>query len=84
VPGCGAAVRSGTIRTVRSAEVFSDGDVVVIGTIRVTTLHPRGSGSSELPPPPFARGSVTLVGEFLEGNVQGRQPTVDHSYEDDA
>jgi hypothetical protein len=68
VPSCGAVVRTGTIEMVRSAGVFSGGGVVVMGTIGVTTVHLRrasGSGAS-----PFARGSVALIGGFLEDSVQ--------------
>jgi hypothetical protein len=36
---------------VRGVEVPSNGDVLVMGTIRVTTLHPREMEKLELPPP---------------------------------
>jgi hypothetical protein len=52
VPSSGVVVRSGTIGAVRSAIMFSDGGVVVMGTIEVTTLHPSRTGSSELAPSP--------------------------------
>jgi hypothetical protein len=54
VPGCGVAVRSGVVGMVRSTGVLSDDGVVAMGTIGVTTLHPRGPGRPELPPPPEA------------------------------
>jgi hypothetical protein len=57
---CGVAVHSGTIGMVRSARVFFGGGVVVMGTIRVTTLHPRGPGSRSSPPP-LTRGGIALV-----------------------
>jgi hypothetical protein len=45
-------VQSRTIGMVRNAGVFfGDGEVVIM-TIGVTTLHPWGSGSPELPPLP--------------------------------
>jgi hypothetical protein len=67
---CGVAVHSGTIGIVRSARVFFGGGVVVMGTIRVTTLHPRGPGSRSSPPP---SPEVALpLSEFLKGGVQGQ------------
>jgi hypothetical protein len=54
VPSCGAVVRAGTIEMVRSAGVFSGGGVVVMGTIRVTTLHLQELGDLGLPPSPEA------------------------------
>jgi hypothetical protein len=39
---------------VRSAKAFSGGDVVVMGAIRFTTLHPRGPWGPEFPPLPKA------------------------------
>jgi hypothetical protein len=39
---------------VESAGVFSDDGVVVMETIGVTTLHPRGLGNPKLPTPPEA------------------------------
>jgi hypothetical protein len=52
MPSCGATVHSWIDGIVRSAGVFSSGDVVRMGTIGVTMLHPQGSRSPELPPPP--------------------------------
>jgi hypothetical protein len=54
VPSCGAVVRAGTVEMVRSAGVFSGGGVVMMGTIRVTTLHLQGLGDLGLPPSPEA------------------------------
>jgi hypothetical protein len=51
VSGCGAAVHSGTIGMVRGAGVPSGCGVVMMGTVGVTTLHPREMGKSDLPPP---------------------------------
>jgi hypothetical protein len=42
IPGYGMAVRTMIIGTVRDTKVLSDTDVVVMGTLGVTTLHPRG------------------------------------------
>jgi hypothetical protein len=67
---------------VRSAGAFSDGSVVVMGVIGVTTLHPQGSESPELPSP-LARGCITLIEGFLVDGVHRRWPTVHHSYEYD-
>jgi hypothetical protein len=44
---CGSVVHSGTIRMVRSVEVPSSGGVVVMGTVRVTTLHRQEMGKPE-------------------------------------
>jgi hypothetical protein len=49
VPGCGAAVHSGTVGMVRSTGVPFGGGVVVMGTLGVTTLQSRGPGELELP-----------------------------------
>jgi hypothetical protein len=54
VPGCGRAVSSWTVGMVRSNGVLSWGDVVVMGTVVVTTLHPQGPGKLELAPLPEA------------------------------
>jgi hypothetical protein len=54
VPGCAAAVRSWTVGMVRSVKVFSDGGVVAMGIVGVTTLHPRGPRNLELTPLPKA------------------------------
>jgi hypothetical protein len=51
VSDCGTVVHSGTVRMVRGVGVPSDGGVLVMGMIGVTTLHPRGMGKPELPPP---------------------------------
>jgi hypothetical protein len=48
--GCDTVVRNDTVGMVRGAGVPSDGGVVVMGTIRVTTLHTREMGMPELPP----------------------------------
>jgi hypothetical protein len=42
IPGYGMAVHTMTIGTVKGTKVLSDTDVVVMGTLGVTTLHPRG------------------------------------------
>jgi hypothetical protein len=60
VLGCGTTVCSETIGMVRSARVFSNGGLVVMGTVGVTTLHPRGMGKLELPLP-FKVVSSSLV-----------------------
>jgi hypothetical protein len=52
--GCGALVRTMTVGMVWSAIVFSNAGVVVMGTNRVSTLHPQGPGDLELPPAPEA------------------------------
>jgi hypothetical protein len=49
VSGCGMAVHDKTVRMVRGTGVPSRGSVVVMGTIWVTTLHPREMGKLELP-----------------------------------
>jgi hypothetical protein len=54
VPGLCVAVRSWTISMVRNTGVFSSSGVVMMGTVGVTMLHPRGSGNPELPPLPEA------------------------------
>jgi hypothetical protein len=55
VPCCGAMVYTGTVGMGKSVGVFSGGgSMVVMGTIRVTTLHPRGPGKPELHPLPEA------------------------------
>jgi hypothetical protein len=65
VSGCGAVVRNGAVRIVKGTRVPSGNCVVVMGTIRVTTLHRREMGMGTPPPSP-ARGCVILVGRFLE------------------
>jgi hypothetical protein len=70
VSGCGMAVRSGTIATVRGVGVPSDRGVVVMRTVGVTTLHSQEMGKPELPLPPSARGCVTLIGGVLENGLQ--------------
>jgi hypothetical protein len=64
---------------VRSVGVFSNSGAVEMGAIGVTTLHPQGQGVQGSP---FARGSITLIGEFLNSGVQGRWPAVHHPYKD--
>jgi hypothetical protein len=49
--GCSTTIHSGTVTMVRGIGVPSSGGVVVMGTIGVTTLHPREMGKPELPPP---------------------------------
>jgi hypothetical protein len=49
--GCGTTVHSGTIAMVRGIRVPSGGVVIVMGTDRVTMLHPQEMGKLELPPP---------------------------------
>jgi hypothetical protein len=66
VSGCGAVVRNGAVGIVKGAGVPSGNCVVVMGTIRVTTLHRREMGTGTPPPPRPARGCVILVGRFLE------------------
>jgi hypothetical protein len=51
VLGCSMAVHSGTVGMVRCTGVPSDGGVVVMGTVVVTTLHPQEMGNSEFSPP---------------------------------
>jgi hypothetical protein len=51
VSGCGTTIRSGTVTMARGIRVPSDGGVVVMETIRVTMLHSREMGKSELLPP---------------------------------
>jgi hypothetical protein len=56
---------------VQSTGAFSGGGVVVMGAIRVTTLHPRGLRSPELPPlpeamPPSSKDSSWMV--WTEGD----------------
>jgi hypothetical protein len=58
---CGTAVRSGTVGMVRCVEVSSNGGVVVMGIVRVTTLHPHEMGKSELPSPLEALSSSRMV-----------------------
>jgi hypothetical protein len=66
VHGCIVTVCNWTIGIVRNVEVFSYGGVVRMGTVEVTTLHPRGSGSLELPHPleqvsPLSEDSLRTV-----------------------
>jgi hypothetical protein len=53
-----------TIGMVRGIGVPSDGGVVVMGTIGVTTLHPREMGKAGASP--SARGCVILIDGFLK------------------
>jgi hypothetical protein len=46
VSDCGTAVHSGAVGMVGGTGVPSDGGVVVIGTVRVTMLHPREMGKT--------------------------------------
>jgi hypothetical protein len=46
---------------VRCVEVSSSGGVVVMGIVRVTTLHPHEMGKSELPSPLEAMSSSRMV-----------------------
>jgi hypothetical protein len=48
--------------------VFSNASVVVMGSVRVMTLHPQGLGDLELPQVPEAGG--VLIEGLLEGSVQ--------------
>jgi hypothetical protein len=55
-----------TVGMVRSTDMFSSGGVVVMGTIRVTMLHPQGLGVRQLPPsleamPPSSEDSSRMV-----------------------
>jgi hypothetical protein len=50
VSGCDTVIHSGTDRMVRGTGVSSSGGVVTMGTVRVTTLHPREMGRPKLPP----------------------------------
>jgi hypothetical protein len=50
VSGCRMEVYSGTVEMVRSIGVPSGSGAVVMGTVRVTTLHPREMGKSKRPP----------------------------------
>jgi hypothetical protein len=70
-----------TIGMVWSAGVFFNAGIVVMGTVRVTTLHPRRSGDLELP---NAWGGAALIGGILESGVQRRWPIVYHSYKNGA
>jgi hypothetical protein len=51
-PWLGAVVYTVTVRMVWSVRVVSSTSVVVMGTVGVTTLHPRGLGDPEPPQHP--------------------------------
>jgi hypothetical protein len=52
VSSYGTVVRNGSVGMVRGTGVPSGGGVVVMGIVRITTLHPREMTKPELPPPP--------------------------------
>jgi hypothetical protein len=60
VSSCGTTVCSGTIGMIRGTRMPSDGGVVVMGMVGVTTLHPQETGKMELPPPLEAVSSPSV------------------------
>jgi hypothetical protein len=57
-----------TIRMVWSAGVFSGANIVVMGTVGVTTLHPQEPRDPEFPPAP--KVAPPLTKGILEGDGQ--------------
>jgi hypothetical protein len=67
VPGCGAAVHSGTVGMVRSTGVPFGGGVVVMGHSGSPRCNLEGRGSQSSP---STRGCVTLIRGILEHGMQ--------------
>jgi hypothetical protein len=61
VSSYGTVVRNGSVGMVRGTGVPSCGGVVVMGIVRITTLHPREMTKPELPPPRLEVVSSSLV-----------------------